>query len=545
MRRREFIRRSGAAAGLFALREDLLAMCTVDEPPELVGTGGGPAPMAGSILELPAREAPIDHVVVLMMENRSFDHYLGWLGTDDDYLEAGRRRYGADFRVDGVQSQSFPNPRGELVDTFHLTTSGIGNPYRGCGFADPAHGWGASRAARDGGFLDPETENDRFALGYYNAADLPIHERMVRRFTTFDRYFSSLLGPTQPNREYFHAAQSGGHKNNYLPILELGFNWRTIWDNLRDVGVSVRNYYADLPAILLWGQRMEPIMRPIDQYFTDAARGDLPSVTFLEPPYSPWWQADDHPWSDMRNGQRFIRDCFRAFVESEHWERGLFVLTYDEGGGFFDHVTPPVLPDNRASVVDSENFGQAGFRVPTILASPYAKRGYVDHRVYDHTSITRFLEWRFLGAPPEGPGVGPAPWALTQRDLMANNIGASLGYENPDYDVFEMDGLRLTQSDLCWFPAGQQDWPGRQPDYTAAETPGAGLLEGGYQSEGLLVEGAPTTDGTNVVGPADVPESDEVRGPANELLDALNNGYFEQVGFDGEPSPMAGTWAQD
>jgi phospholipase C len=115
---------------------------------------------------------------------------------------------------------------------------------------------------------------------------------------------------------------------------------------------------------------------------------------------------------------------FWAFARSPQWQRGAFFVTYDEWGGFFDHVRPPILPDDRASSDDNENFAQAGFRVPTILASPYARRGFVDHTLYDHTSILRFIEWRFLGAPPTGPG--GSGWFLTKRDQHANNIGASL-----------------------------------------------------------------------------------------------------------------------
>jgi phospholipase C len=104
------------------------------------------------------------------------------------------------------------------------------------------------------------------------------------------------------------------------------------------------------------------------------------------------------------------------------------IVNYDEWGGFFDHVPPPVVPDDHASPVDEDNFGQLGFRLPVLLLSPYARPGYVDHRLYDHTSVLRFLEWRFLGAPAEGPDPSATggPWWLTTRDRYSNNIGASL-----------------------------------------------------------------------------------------------------------------------
>jgi phospholipase C len=378
-----------------------------------------------SILDLPAAEAPVTHVVVMMMENRSVDHFLGWLAHDEDYLEAGRRRYGARFRFDGSQDQTYATQSGELVATYHLPThAGEPNPYRGCGHPDPGHGWNAGRAQRDGGFLAAGSGNDEFAVGYYREPDLPFYGNLARRFTTFDRYHCSLLGPTFPNREYLHAATSGGHKANDIPFDTLGFPWPTIWDRLMAAGVPARYYFVDLPTTALWGPRLLPVTSHIEHYFIDAAAGRLPNVTFVDPGFTTGFRTDDHPFADIRASHAFVEDVFRAFVASPHWEHGLFVLTYDEWGGFFDHVPPPVLPDDLASSVDADNFGQAGFRVPTFLASPYARPGFVDHRVYDHTSILRFIEWRFLGAPPEGPG--GSGWWLTTRDRYANNIGASL-----------------------------------------------------------------------------------------------------------------------
>lgn len=512
MDRRDFLRVTGLAGATAALGP-ALAGCV----PGSSGEGREYFPSVlprGSILDLPASEAPIDHVVVLMMENRSFDHYLGWLNGDEGYLERGMANFGASFAIDARQDLTYPTPDGSSASTYSLGGGTSPAGWRGCGFEDPGHGWNAGRAQRDGGFLADGSNNDMFALGYQEAADLPLHARMVRRFTTFDRYHCSVLGPTQPNRRYLHSAQSGGYKNNYLPIAELGHQWDTIWDRLRAAGVSCRSYSPDLPSLAFWGLRMAPILSPIDQYFEACSAGNLPSVTFLDPPYLPWWQADDHPLADPAAGQRFMRDTFRAFVESPHWESGLFVLTYDEWGGFFDHVAPPVLPDLLASADDQENFGQAGFRVPTVLASPYARPGYVDHRTYDHTSILRFLEWRFLGAPAEGPG-GGAGWSLTPRDRNANNIGASLGATVPDPTVFDLDALPLRAPVPSCDGIPQVISPGMQPDPTATfAVPGAGAAVA-----------APTG------------------GPGSDMLEALEAGYFEQVGVDPEPSSMAGTWA--
>ena len=142
-----------------------------------------------------------------------------------------------------------------------------------------------------------------------------------------------------------------------------------------------------------------------------------------------------HPHGTIELALRFVDAVFGAFIRSPQWHRGVFVLVYDEWGGFFDHVHPPVVPDARSSVDDLENFGQTGFRVPSIVASPYARRGYVDHNLYDHASIIRFLEWRFLGAPAQGPGRRGDHWFLTRRDRFANNLGASLRSRQPEPSV--------------------------------------------------------------------------------------------------------------
>ena len=415
--RREFLKRSALAGGALTLGGAMrpsFASRFLD--PHLAAEG--------SILDLPAAESPIDTIVVLMMENRSIDHYLGWLATDNAYIAAGQSRYGAGFSFDADNTQSFLNTDGEAVGTYHYPTRGGDNPYRGCEHPDPGHGWNHGRAQRDGGFLAAGSGNDEFALSYYLAEDVPLYANLARRFTTFDRYHCSLLAPTYPNRLYMHSAQSGGEKTNRLPIAERGHSWPIIWEKLAAANVPSAYYFVDLPAILLFGARTIPFTRHIERFFADAAAGQLPRVVFLDPGFTTGMRTDDHPYADIRAGQKFVLDVLKAFVESPHWQRGAFFITYDEWGGFFDHVAPPLLPDSRASGNDAENFGQAGFRVPTLMASPYAQPGFVDHRLYDHTSILRFIEWRYLGAPAEGSG--GAGWWLTARDQNAANIGASL-----------------------------------------------------------------------------------------------------------------------
>jgi len=427
--RREFLRAAGAIGGAALLRE--LTGCDRGGSERAAGR-----PPDNSILDHPVSECPIDTVVVVMMENRSFDHYLGWLADDEAYVEAGRRRYGRSFDVDGRLDQHFRDPDGRDVATAHLTDrEEDANPFRGCRHTIPAHSWYTARLERDGGFLALGTDNDEYATGYYVARDLPFRAELARRFTVCDHHHASLLAGTFPNRQYFHAATSEGRKEDPAP-LEVGlYTSETIWDRFARAGVPATYYYTDLPFLLLYGDRMDPYIESLDHYFEDAAAGTLSNVVVVDPAFGGHLRTDDHPRGDVRVGERFLLEVFAAFAQSPQWERGAFILCYDEWGGFFDHVPPPILPDDRASPVDEDNFGQAGFRVASTLASPYAHRGFVDHRVYDHTSILRFLEWRFLGAPPVGPGADTDTWFLTKRDRYAENFGTSLRPERPEVEI--------------------------------------------------------------------------------------------------------------
>jgi phospholipase C len=437
MDRREFLR-LGAMAGVAGA----LASCSsgTSSARRLPASTTTTAPRLESVLDGAAADSGIDTVVVCMMENRSFDSYLGWLARDERYLERGRSRYGGKFAINGSSFQQFPGPGGKPVKTFRRVLRDEPQRWRGCDHPDPGHAWDKGRAERDGGFLAPGSGNDDFALSYFEGQDLPIYDLLARRFTVCDRWHASLLGPTFPNREYLLSAQSGGYKTNYLPFAEGGFQWPNILDRLAAARIDVAEYSTDLPPILLWGSRMTRYSRKMDAFAADAAAGKLPSVTFVCPAFVGDNRSDDHPHGDPRAAQAFVRDAFAAFARSPQWERGLFVLTYDEWGGFFEHVAPPMLPDGRAAKNDADNFAQAGFRVPTVLASPYTQPGFVDHTLYDHTSILRFLEWRFLGAPARGPGADGDKWFLTKRDRNANNIGESLVRAKPDPAVgFDLD----------------------------------------------------------------------------------------------------------
>jgi phospholipase C len=495
LNRRDFLRRTAQLGGAVVLGGSGL-----DAARAPVG-----ALQAGdftSMLDDPAKESPIETVVVVMMENRSFDHYFGWLADDERYVERGRSRYGKRFRVAGRQRQSFTAPDGTTVPTAPLLGNAAEvNPYRGCGHPDPGHSWTSGRAQRDGGFLAVGSGNDAFALGYYGADAMPFTAQLARQFTVFDRWHASVLAATYPNRAYLHSGQSGDYMTNALPFATGGYQWETIWDRLAAAGVSTGYYYTDLPALALWGGRLQNITKPITDYFTLAQAGALPKVVFVDPAFLTGNRTDDHPHADIRAGQRFLRDVFAAFARSKHWRRGVFVLVYDEWGGFYDHVKPPVLPDDRANTDDLLNFGQAGFRVPALVASPYARRGYVDHTLYDHTSVLRFLEWRFLGAPARGRGRDGQTWFLTTRDRNANNLGATLAAEPVDRrSRIDLDVLLADPSPPC--------------------APG------------------PTAPGFAVRRPTPPTPPEQ-----HAFEQAYEAGWFERVGFKVKPSPMVKRWA--
>jgi phospholipase C len=421
-------------------------------------------------------------VVIVMMENRSFDHYFGWLANDEAYLEEGRRRYGPTFHVDGRVLQHYRDPAGQMVATrpadFYPREK---VETRGCSFRIPGHNWVASRVQRDHGFLATGTGNDEYALTYFAAEDMRIHAALARRFTVFDRWHASLLGPTFPNRQYFLSATSEGWKTNPRlrthpqPIANGIYHAETILERLATAGVSVGYYYTNVPLIALWGpDRMAPFIHSLDQYFEQAANGTLPQVAFVEPQFGggDTYRTDDHPRGDIGMGQRWVREVVRAFVTSPHWQRGAFILAYDEHGGFFDHVAPAHFSDARSSRVDLNDFGQGGFRVPAMLASPYARPGAVDHRSYDHTSIMRFLEWRFLGAPAEGTR-GRHSWALTMRDGGAHNMAATLRPSNPDPELrFDLDVPLPPVAPACTAAQLAAHAPDLDPDPFASPTLG-------------------------------------------------------------------------
>ncbi len=406
LRRREFLERTAAFVGASA------AVAASLGPGALIAEAGL-RQARGAALPRP-RNMPIDTFVVLMMENRSFDHFLGWMPKADG------RQAGLHY----VDSKGVSHP-----------THALAPDYQGCGFNQPGHVWQQARVQFDGGkcdgFIADGSGNDTFALGYYRERDIPFLASAAKSFTTYDRYFASLLSSTNPNRSYAHAAQSYGDKYMFFSLpgdgerqfpTPKGFSAATtIEGRLAAKGLQGRTFFSDVNYASMWGPTGLRRSEPIAGYFDRAATGKLPTLSFVDPQLQGAKETaglsnDQHPFSDIRTGDAFMADVVNAFMHSPQWRRGALFMVWDEWGGFFDHVRPPRVPDVRASSNINDDFGQMGFRTPAVLVSPYAAKGVVNHTQFGHESILKLVEYRF--------GLRP----LTVRDARANNIGTSFAW---------------------------------------------------------------------------------------------------------------------
>jgi len=366
-------------------------------------------------------QIPIDHIVVLMQENRSFDHYFDQL-----------------FRENAPPERRLaplpPNPDptgGPPIYPFRQT--------RLCEVADVSHSWNASHQQWNGGLNDGFTATNAVAqdptgsraLGYYGGSDLPYYYALYSTFAMSDRHFASLLGPTYPNRFFLMAGTSYGHIRNDYPSQPDQYA-PSVFDRLTAAGISWKVYFSDLPFTSMFaGVRAFGGTRsvPIAAFYADAAAGTLPQVAFVEPAYfgGPNEESDEHPPANPQAGQRFVSNVVKALFESPLWPTSALFLTYDEHGGYYDHVPPPpaCAPGDHAPMLRPgdtvADFDRYGFRVPFVVVSPYARAHYLSHRVQDHTSILRFIETRF-----------DLP-ALTARDANADPLLGLFDFENPPF----------------------------------------------------------------------------------------------------------------
>jgi phospholipase C len=328
-------------------------------------------------------ELDIQHIVVVMMENRSFDHLLGWLP-------------GADGKQAGLK---FPDPTGALKATYELAPD-----FTGCAYPDPDHSYAGGRTEVAGGKMDgflKDTSNGMNAIGYYQEKDLPFRSALARNYTTCDRYFPSMLGPTFPNRIFQHSGAADRLDDDFS-ICTLP----TIWDHLAAKGVSHKYYFNNIPFLALWGQKYIDICALYADFLVDCAAGTLPAVSYVDPSFTTLdnLDEDDHPFSDVRNGDAFLAKTFKAASTSPNWANTVLIFNYDEWGGFYDHVPPPrALAPNDVDTDLVDGKALLGCRVPCIVASPWtlgnADKPRVSHTVFDHTSVLKLIESVF-NVPP-------------------------------------------------------------------------------------------------------------------------------------------------
>jgi phospholipase C len=380
---------------------------------------------------LQAATSQIKHIVVAMMENRSFDHFLGWLPN------ANGKQAGLSFEdVHGVS-----HPTHELAPD-----------WTGCGFNDPDHSYQGGRIEVDNGLMDgfmKTSAADVFAIGYYKEADNQFLPQFARNFTTCDMYFPSLLGPTFPNRIFQLCGQTD-RLDNSVSLCSL----TTIFDHCAAAGVSAGYYYGNVPFLALFPQDAVSFSHPFSTFLSDCAKGALPAVSFVDPSFTLLLNTgnDNHPESDIRNGDAFIAEVYHAVATSPEWNSTILVLNYDEWGGFFDHVPPPrALAPNNTDTDLVNGKALLGCRCPCIVASPWTvgKPGNpaVDHTVFDHTSVLKMIESVFaveplaaretssdvgnllsvvnLSSSPAAPPVLPQPEPVIPQKICTSSISPS------------------------------------------------------------------------------------------------------------------------
>ncbi len=359
---------------------------------------------AGS-LPFPTRPVGVDqipqikHIVVLMMENHSFDNVLGLIGRGDGFT----------LDSHGQPTATNPDGHGNLVHAFHMPTEcqtrGIGND------------WKVAHEAYDHGKLDGfVTGTTAEAMGYLTEDDLPFTCGMASTFPIADRYFCSAMAQTDPNRRYLIAGTSLGLIDDTFPSA-LPPNG-VIFQQFDKHGITWKDYYSTLPTMgvflpLLSDPAMRAGLAGIDEFYTDAAAGTLPSFSLVEPDYDK--QSEEDP-QDVQFGDQFVGKIVNAVMSGPGWPSTMLIWTYDEHGGYYDHVPPPraVPPDDvPPALVPGDppgGFDRYGFRVPAGVVSPYARRHFVSHTVYDHTSILKTVEEKW-NLP-----------ALTRRDANASSL---------------------------------------------------------------------------------------------------------------------------
>jgi phospholipase C len=388
---------------------------------------------------------PVKHVVLLMFENHSFDQMLGcFKEVYSDLAGVDPKNPGVN-QADGKEVRQAPTTERQMIlDPRHEVNHVLGQ-----------------MADHNGGFVtdfakarpDSTPEQRQFVMGYYPLDFLPTLHGLAREYLICDHWFSSLPGPTWPNRFFALTGTSSGRVNmpedgEHGADIEGWFQQEqaTIFDRLSEKGVSWKIYFHDIPqSICLVHQRTpERIARyfPVAQFYEDTRgpEADFPAFCFIEPDYNGVTENDDHPPHDVMKAQNLLADVYNALrANPELWASTLLVVLYDEHGGFYDHVEPPVAvpPDGHH---EEYNFDRLGIRVPALLVSPWVDQGF-DATAFDHTSLLKYLTEKW--------GLGP----LGNRTAQATSIGSLLKRQTPRTGTVEKivltpDQLRPPDPDL-------------------------------------------------------------------------------------------------
>ena len=381
--------------------------------------------------------AGVDRIVVLMMENHTYDNVLGMLGKGDGFT----------LGPGGQPTATDPYPDGRIQHAFHMPTT--------CQLSSrPSQEWAASHNAYDNGRNDgfvrtpisPATTQivGGVAMGYWTGRDLPFTYSLASQFPIGDRWFSSALAQTDPERRFLIAGTASGMTDdigtgvgNVVPDVGLVLPAATVFNELDAFGISWADYVFSYPTgatanlyPTTTGVTDAIHKRSFGQFFTDAAAGRLPSFSLLDEDFGN--QSQENP-QNIVLGEQMMSRVVHAVGASPDWLHTMLVITYDEGGGYSDHVPPPpaLAPDLVPPMVQPtestyDGFARYGFRVPAIVVSPYSRRGYVTHVLHDHTSILAMIERRW-NLP-----------ALTWRDANANDLTdfldmPALGRDRPTF----------------------------------------------------------------------------------------------------------------
>ncbi len=456
-----------SAAPTDTAAEATRAKCGYDAGALAVETQGASAPVGATV--------PIDTIVLVMMENRSFDHYFqdlpneGWSTWDGG---AGGSNTAVDVAPPGASN---PGVDDAGVPQVHGTQL--------C-FADTNHSWdGTHQEINDGGMNGFAIANDGThevpmigppdflsgarAMTYYTKADLPFMYWAAENFAIGDRYFASVPGPTFPNREYLYAGTSFGETTTDLSYLPKHVT-TTILDSLDTKGVSWKAYTDGIPTFFLLSSDKNAAsynkqQGTIAQFTTDAMASALPHVVFLDPNFvSESYQGqDEHPPAVMQVGENWLAGITKTLMASPQWAHMAFFILYDEHGGLYDHAVPPPAcpPDDIAPILSTDSgspyggFNEYGIRLPFVVLSPYAKRHYVSHKVFDHTSVLRFIESRFdLPALTKRDANALAPWDVFDFTAPPNLTAAAMPDVPVDQATIDSCQQIFTASDVASSP---------------------------------------------------------------------------------------------